>query len=190
MHKTPDSTESIVARTQAWVNSVVVGLNLCPFAQRELRMDRVRFVVTAADGEEALLLALATELDILQGDESVETTLLIHPDTLQDFADFNEFLQRADELLTLSGFEGIYQIASFHPGYQFVDTAVDAAENYSNRSPYPMLHILREASLTSALALYPDAAAIPQRNIALLQSMGQVQMESLLQASREAEIKA
>lgn len=176
------TTDAIEAHTRAWVNEVVVGLNLCPFARKELVLERVRFVVTNAADEQSLLLALQAELELLQRDAAVETTLLIHPDTLQDFADYNQFLQRADDLLCESGYEGIYQIASFHPDYQFADTSVDAAENYTNRSPYPMLHIINEASLQAALDFYPDAASIPQKNIELLQSMGRAKLQQMLQA--------
>ncbi len=172
----------VVATTQAWVRDVVVGLNLCPFAKRELVLDRVRFAVTAATDEESLLLALLRELELLERDTTVATTLLIHPDTLQDFDDYNQFLQLADELLREQYLEGVYQIASFHPDYQFADTALNAAENYTNRSPYPMLHIINEASLQTALETYPDAASIPNTNIALLKHLGQAKMEALLLA--------
>jgi len=178
----PDAVPDVVAATQAWVRDVVVGLNLCPFARKELALDRVRFAVTAAKDEESLLFALLTELELLQRDSTVATTLLIHPDSLQDFDDYNQFLQLADELLHEQNLEGVYQIASFHPDYQFADTAVNAAENYTNRSPYPMLHIINEASLQTALETYPDAASIPNTNIALLKHMGQGKMEALLQA--------
>ncbi len=175
----------IVSITRAWVNSVVVGLNLCPFAKRELVNDRVRFAVTTADSEESLLAELDAELDLLDKDDSVETTLLIHPNVLQDFADYNQFLQLAEDLLRLKGFEGLYQVASFHPAYQFGQTAVDDAENYPNRSPFPMLHIIDEQSLEAAVDSCPDAEQIPQRNIRLLQSLGQARMEAMLQSCFE-----
>ena len=175
------NNNQIVSITRAWVNSVVVELNLCPFAKREVEKDRVRFAVTAADSEESLLAELEAELDLLDKDDSVETALLIHPGVLQDFTDYNQFLQLAEELLRLKGFEGIYQVASFHPSYQFSQTARDDAENYSNRSPFPMLHIIDEESLEAALDSYPDSEQIPQNNIRLLQSLGQVRMETMLQ---------
>jgi hypothetical protein len=111
----------------------------------------------------------------------VETTLLIHPKVLQDFYDYNQFLNYADDLLVEMGLEGVYQVASFHPDYQFSDTASDAAENYTNRSPYPLLHLLREASLERAIADTPDAAEIPARNINLMNSIGQDKLKALIQ---------
>ena len=137
----------IIEATRRWLETVVVGLNLCPFANRELVNNRVRFTVTTANSEQQLLKALENELGRLTRDDSVETTLLIHPQVLADFLDYNEFLGVADRLLTEMKLEGIYQIASFHPRYQFAGTDQDDVENYTNRSPYQMLHLIREASL-------------------------------------------
>ena len=164
-----------------WVEELVVGLNLCPFAKRELVNNRIRFVVTQSIGEEQLLAALQTELSLLNNDESIETTLLIHPDVLQDFFDYNQFLDKADQLLLQMGLEGVYQIASFHPDYQFAGTAVEDAENYTNRSPYPLLHILREASLERTIAAYPDVEQIPVRNIETMNKLGRDKLQALLQ---------
>ena len=174
--------KQIISATRAWVDTVVTGLNLCPFAKREVVNERVRFAVTAADSEESLLAELAAELDLLGTQDSIATTLLIHPNILQDFADYNQFLQLAEELLRLKDLEGIYQIASFHPAYQFAGTAADYVENYSNRSPFPMLHIINEASMEAALDSYPDSDVIPQRNIQLLKSLGHARMEAMLQS--------
>ena len=154
-----------------WVETVVVGLNLCPFAKRELVNDRVRFSVSEAETEEQLLADLQAELELLNNDEAVETTLLIHPGVLQDFFDYNQFLNYVDSLLMQMELEGVYQVASFHPDYQFSGTRPDDVENYTNRSPYPMFHIIREESLANALEGYPDADKIPERNIALLRSL-------------------
>lgn len=165
-----------------WLASLVIDLNLCPFAKRELVNDRVRFAATPADTQDDLLQALATELESLQRDDSVETTLLIHPQVLQDFRDYNQFLDAADGLLIDLQLDGVFQVASFHPDYQFADTAPDDAENYTNRSPYPMLHILREASLERVIADTPDVAQIPIRNVALMNEMGRESMQQLLQA--------
>jgi len=142
-------SEAIAFVMRRWVEDLVVGLNLCPFAGRELVRNRVRFVVTEATTEEQLLAALETELALLNNDPAVETTLLIHPDVLQDFFDYNQFLDTADQLLVHTELEGVYQVASFHPDYQFAGTAAYDAENFTNRSPYPMLHILREGRPTS-----------------------------------------
>jgi hypothetical protein len=167
---------------QLWLDSFVVGLNLCPFAKRELNNNRVRFIVTEAETEEQLLETLQTELELLSHDDSIETTLLIHPAVLNDFYDYNEFLAYADSLLEQMEFDGIYQIASFHPAYQFDGTDPDDVENYTNRSPYPILHILREASLEHAIAGYPDSDQIPEKNIALLKNMGHDKARALLQS--------
>jgi uncharacterized protein len=179
------SDNSVVTITRAWVDSVVVGLNLCPFARREIATGRVRFAATAANSEESLLEELQAELELLDKDNSVETTLLIHPNTLQKFSDYNQFLERAEELLRRQGFEGTYQIASFHPDYQFSQTGEDDAENYTNRSPFPMLHIIKEESIRAALDNYPDSGEIPERNIRLLQNMGYAKVQALLQSCFE-----
>jgi hypothetical protein len=164
------------------VESLVVGLNLCPFAKRELVKNRARFCVTEAVTEEQLLVDLQAELELLNSDEAVETTLLIHPRVLQDFYDYNQFLSCADSLLAQMGLNGVYQIASFHPDYQFGGTEPDDVENYTNRSPYPMLHLIREESLERSIANYPDSDQIPERNIALLNSLGRDKMQALLEA--------
>jgi hypothetical protein len=169
--------ESAVRR---WVESVVVELNLCPFAKRELDSDRVRFTVTDASTETALLMALESELERLTRDLAVETTLLIHPDVLKDFLDYNQFLDLADGLLTQMGLEGVFQIASFHPDYQFADTKVDDPENYTNRSPCPVLHILREESLERAVASTPDIDQVPVRNIDTMNSIGAERLRAML----------
>lgn len=174
--------EEIVAAVQCWVESFVIDMNLCPFAKRELIRNRVRFAVTAAKTEAALLVALRTELELLDGDSAIETTLLIHVNVLQDFDDYNQFLNYTDKLLRQTGLEGVYQIASFHPQYRFDGTGPDDAENYTNRSPYPMLHIIREASLARAIAQSADVDQIPARNIALMNKLGQDKLSTLLQA--------
>ena len=174
--------DKIVCAVRRWVKDLIVDLNLCPFAGRELLENRIRFVVTEATTEEQLIAALRTELALLNDDATVETTLLIHPDVLREFSDYNQFLDCADELLVQMGLEGVYQIASFHPDYQFVGTDVDDAENYTNRSPYPLLHILREASLERSIATYPDVEQIPVRNIALMNSMGREKIRALIDA--------
>jgi len=178
-------SEKTVSSTKQWVNSVVVGLNLCPFAKRELALQRARFAVTEARTETELLEALEAELDLLGRDAAIETTLLIHPRVLQDFHDYNQFLSLADGLLTQMHLEGIFQIASFHPDYRFAGTDVDDAENYSNRSPLPMLHILREESVEKAIAAYADVEQIPVRNIELLNSIGSKKLKALLIACVE-----
>lgn len=174
------NTQQVEASVRKWVDTFVVGMNLCPFAKRELVKQRVRFTVTEASTEDELLQALQAELELLDEDASIETTLLIHPAVLGDFLDYNQFLDVADALLLHMELDGVYQVASFHPDYQFGGTAPWAAENYTNRSPYPILHLLREESLDRVLGDNPDADQIPQRNIDLMNSMGEEKLAALL----------
>ncbi len=178
--------EGIIKPVQHWLATVVVGLNLCPFAKRVLVNNRIRFSVTEAESEALLSNALQTELEILNRDETIETTLLIHPWVLQNFYDYNQFLNTVDALLVELDLEGIYQVASFHPDYQFSGTKPDDVENYTNKSPYPMLHLIREESLEQAIENFPDPESIPERNITLLKSLGQDNMKALLLASFDA----
>ena len=161
---------------------MVVGLNLCPFAKRELVKNRVRFVVTKAKTEEHLLIALQAELELLNREPSVETTLLVHPNVLRDFDDYNQFLNDADALLVQTNLEAVYQIASFHPDYQFAGTEAGDVENYTNKSPYPMLHLIREASVERAIDNYPEVDKIPARNTELMNTEGEDKLKELLQA--------
>ena len=179
----PANAADIIAQTRHWLDSVVITHNLCPFAQRPFQEERVRFMVTDSARPEFLLEDLLHELKHLreQPVESLETTLLIHPGTLENFHDYNDFLDLVDELLAQEGFEGEFQIASFHPDYQFADTQFDDAENYTNRSPWPMLHILREASLEAAIAVHPDVGGIPERNIALMEELGAEALQGTLE---------
>jgi uncharacterized protein len=174
--------ENIIKSVRHWVEAVVVGLNLCPFAKRELVKGRVRFCVTEAKTEEHLLSALQAEMELLDTNPAIETTLLIHPMALTDFFDYNQFLNSADSLLVRMSREGVYQIASFHPDYQFSGTKPDDVENYTNKTPYPLLHLIREESLECAIADYPDHEQITERNIELLKSLGQHKMQALLQS--------
>ena len=169
-----------VQRTKNWVNTVVVGLNLCPFAKREIDSKRVHFCVSDAVNPQQLLASLHAELIRMEKDTSIETTLLIHPHTLQDFGHYNDSLDLFDALVADMQLEGIYQIASFHPQYRFAGTRSEDIENYTNRSPYPMLHLIREQSLTRAVASYPDINGIPRRNIELLRSLGVDKVQDLI----------
>lgn len=175
----------IISATRNWVDTVVVGLNFCPFAKRELVKGRVRFTVCEATNEEELLQHLQQELQRLDNEPDLETTLLIHPYALGDFMRYNEFLEQANSLLVVLDREGVYQVASFHPHYQFAGTGLDDAENYTNRSPYPMLHLLREASLEVAIDHYPNVDDIPDRNIELTQKLGVQKMRVLLASCLE-----
>ncbi len=171
-----------VSATRRWINRVVVDFNLCPFAKRELLNDNVRFSVAKATTIEQLLEELLSELNLLFKQEEVETTLLIHPHVLSDFFDYNDFLDTANGLLVQHQFDGVFQLASFHPNYQFAGTDEHDASNYTNRSPYPMLHILREESLSKAIDAYPDIDAIPERNVTLMKDIGGEKLREVLRA--------
>ena len=145
-------------------------------------MGQKKFPVSDTETEEQLLIALKTELELLQCDVSVETTLLIHPRVLQEFYDYNQFLNHVDNLLIDMNLVGVFQVASFHPEYQFDGTDHADVENYTNRSPYPILHLLREDSLEQAIAKYPDVDQIPSRNIELMNRMGQDKLRKIMKA--------
>lgn len=173
-------TSLIEKATRQWLEEIVIGLNLCPFARKELVNNRIRFVVSEAKSEEGLLMDLQAELRFLEEHLGTETTLLVHPGMLTDFDDYNDFLSAADGLLELLELNGIYQVASFHPDYRFAGTAPEDAENYTNRSPFPMLHLLRESSVTRAVESHPDPDGIPERNIALMKELGAEEMRQRL----------
>jgi hypothetical protein len=165
--------EQIIADVKQWLDEVVIGLDLCPFAARPRREKRVRIVVSHATDEEALLNDLQAELEHLSDTPAaeLETTLLAIPDMLEDFADYNDFLDAVDLWVEQFGWEGDLQVASFHPQYQFADTEADDPGNLTNRSPWPLLHIIREESLEKAIEHYPDVDAIPERNIARMKAL-------------------
>jgi hypothetical protein len=170
--------ESVIDATRRWIASIVIELNLCPFARRVFEADLIRYAVSDAEDEAALLADLAAELKSLAAAPmtTVETTLLIHPRVFLDFLDYNDFLDPAERLVRKLGLEGVVQIASFHPAYRFADADPDAVENYTNRSPYPMLHLLREESV-SAVAGDPDELLeIPRRNVETLRRLGLAKM--------------
>lgn len=165
---------SAIEDTRQWLERAVIGLNLCPFAKAVHVKEQIRWVESPATDTGQLREDLVRELALLAASdpERVETTLLIHPHVLADFLDYNDFLDVADAAVGALGLDGVLQVASFHPGYQFAGTAQDDVENLSNRSPHPMLHLLREDSIERAVAAYPDAAAIYERNIDTLRRLG------------------
>jgi hypothetical protein len=168
------ATADAIASTQCWLERAVIGLNLCPFAKAVYVKRQIRYAVTAATTAAALLAELRHELDLLRraDPEEIDTTLLIHPQALNDFIDYHLFLRQADAAIRNLGQEGRLQIASFHPAYEFAGSASDDIANCTNRSPHPMLHLLREASIDRAVAAFPDAATIYQRNIDTLRRLG------------------
>jgi hypothetical protein len=168
-----EAGEAVLAAIRHWLERAVLGLNLCPFARAVYVKEQIRYTVSVATTPEALLADLIAELRTLAAEEEeIETTLLIHPDVLTDFLDYNDFLGVAEATVADLGLEGVIQIASFHPRYQFAGTAEDDIENYTNRSPYPLLHLLREASVERAVAAFPEAAEIYERNIATMRRLG------------------
>ena len=171
-----------IKAVRKWVESVVIDLQLCPFAAKVYLRQGVRFIYSTADSEEALLMHLHDELGLIEQDGSIDTTLLIHPHVLKSFEDYNQFLSTADELLEEMGLAGKFQIASFHPDYQFADTAYDDVENFTNRSPYPILHILNEDDVTKAIDAYPDIHSVPERNQQHLRALGPGKMKALLKS--------
>ena len=170
----PAATAEIVAATQRWLERAVIGLNLCPFAKSVHVKKQIRYAVTAAQTADELLAELEHELQLLADTDPkvLDTTLLIHPQVMGEFLDFHFFLAEADALIRNLGFEGVFQIASLHPQYEFAGSAPDDIENCTNRSPYPTLHLLREASIDRAVAAFPDAESIFERNIETLQGLG------------------
>jgi len=163
-----------IAATRRWLERAVIGLNLCPFAKAVHAKGQVRFVLSDATTPESLLEDLAHELLVLRDTpaEEIDTTLLVHPHVLQEFLDYNDFLDTADALVESMGLEGDLQVASFHPDYRFAGTAHADIGNYTNRAPYPTLHLLREDSVSRAVAAFPDPDAIVERNIATLERLG------------------
>ena len=166
--------ELAIAETRAWVRRAVIGLNLCPFARAVDAKDQIRYVFSDATDAETLLATLVVELQRLADTDPalVDTTMLIHPRVLGDFEDFNDFLELADAAVEDLDLDGVLQVASFHPGFQFADTEPDDVTNATNRSPYPTLHLLREDSVDRAVAAFPEAEAIFERNMETLEKLG------------------
>jgi uncharacterized protein len=163
-----------LAATRRWLERAVIGLNLCPFAKAVYVKQQVRLVLSDATTEEELLTDLGEELQRLHGTDpnEIDTTLIVHPRVLTDFVDYNDFLDLAEGLIAELDLEGELQVASFHPQYQFADSAFDDPANCTNRAPYPTLHLLREASLDKAVAAYPDADVIVERNLDTMAKLG------------------
>ena len=169
------SSEGLVlTRTRLWLERAVIGLNLCPFAKAVMVKRQIRWVVSGATTTQALLEDLAVELQFLAASpaEAVETTLLIHPQVLEDFREYLDFIDLAEDAVADLGLEGELQVASFHPQYQFAGSHSDDIENCTNRSPYPMLHLLREESISRAIEAFPDAAVIYESNMETLRRLG------------------
>ncbi|MGZ8981643.1 MAG: DUF1415 domain-containing protein [Burkholderiaceae bacterium] len=171
-----------IVSTRHWLEQVVIGLNLCPFAKAVHLKQQIRWIESPARDVESLLADLVRELEFLAAadPESVDTTLLVHPHVLTDFLDYNDFLDVADAAVEQLGLDGVLQVASFHPDYRFEGTDPDDAGNLSNRSPFPTLHLLREQSIDRAVAAFPEAATIYVRNIETLQRLGVERWRALM----------
>ncbi|GAD80044.1 DUF1415 domain-containing protein [Vibrio ezurae] len=173
--------EQVEHQTREWLEKVVIGLNLCPFAAKPNRNKQIRIAVTEADNEEQLLEFILQEFMHLQSTdvEELETTLVTIPNFLDDFMDYNLFLDWVDALIKQQDYEGEFQIATFHPDYCFAGTHPDDDENLTNRSPYPVIHLIREASMERVLKHYPDPEAIPDNNIERVSNLTDEQKRAL-----------
>jgi uncharacterized protein len=170
--------ELIIAQTKKWIVDVVVGCNFCPFALREVKKDSIRFEVV--DGSSAFVLnALSAAFEKMNAQAEIETMFLVLPNNYGRFADYLKLVQAAEGLIKKKGYEGTYQVASFHPSYLFAGSRLNDAANYTNRSPYPMLHLLREESVSRAVDSYPDTQKIPERNTAFARQKGLAYMQAL-----------
>jgi uncharacterized protein len=172
-----------IAHTQAWFEKAVIGLNLCPFAKAVHQKGQIRWVLADATTPQALLELLAFEMAHLHATpaHTTDTTVVVHPQVLQDFADYNDFLDEADAALLAMELDGVLQVASFHPQYQFADADAGDVSNCTNRSPYPTLHLLRESSVERAVKAFPDADSIVENNIQTLEQLGMAGWLALMQ---------
>jgi uncharacterized protein len=168
-----------ITQTQNWIKSVVIGCNFCPFAAKALLKESIRYVILDSENIEKIMASLTSELQFLDENDSIETTFIIFPNHFQDFEQYLDLVELAEDLNAEEEYEGIYQVASFHPDYCFAGADADDAANYTNRSVYPMLHLLREESITKALEHYQDPEGIPERNIAFSQEKGLKYMQML-----------
>lgn len=172
MMKESEEHKALIAPTRQWLKDVVIGFNFCPFARREFESGRVRYRVAESRKTKLLITALLEELHFLDGHDEIETTLLIFSEGLGDFYDYLDFLGLAQLTLEEVGYDGVFQLASFHPEYVFEGEAFDDASNYTNRSPSPMIHLIREASIERAVAAHRDVDGIPERNQILAREKG------------------
>jgi len=172
----------IINITRNWVEQVIVKYNICPFARREVERGSIHYFQVQDQALDRVLQALLDECHLLDSHPQIETTLFIIPIGFEGFYDFLDLVDMANDLLELEGYEGVYQLANFHPDYCFADEKQNAPSNYTNRSPYPTLHIIRESSMELALAAHPDADAIPHRNIEFANKKGNAFFAHLLAA--------
>lgn len=172
-------SERAITETKNWIINVVVGCNFCPFAAREVKLDTIHYQVNESTDIAEILQSLLDECKRLDDHPDIETTLIILTQSFDDFDEYLELVDLADQLIETEGYEGIYQVASFHPDYVFMDSTNRDPSNFTNRSIYPMLHILREESIERALATFPDPDSITQKNIASAHKKGNIGMIAL-----------
>ncbi|PMS34745.1 hypothetical protein B0G57_11339 [Trinickia symbiotica] len=182
-----NATAAVIAATQHWLTRAVIGLNLCPFAKAVHVKDQIRYAVSEAHDLEGVLTDLEAELKGLKAadPQRIDTTLVIFPHALADFVEFNDCLFFAERLVPQMRLDGVLQVASFHPHYQFEGSDPDDIENYTNRAPYPILHLLRESSIARAVDAYPDAAGIYERNMETLRRLGHDGWRKLMSETRD-----
>ena len=173
------STDTVIAQTRKWIADVIVGCNFCPFAAKPLKAGTIHYEIKSRADMQSALEILAASFIKLDKEESMETLFIIFPDSFFDFEEYLQLVELSEALLEKQGYEGIYQIASFHPDYLFAGSSQDDPANYTNRSPYPMLHLLREESLSRAIDSYPGTEKIPKQNILYAQQKGLVYMKML-----------
>jgi len=173
-------TKKIIRQTESWLSSFIINYNICPFAKREHDRHSIHYAVIKSESIEQCLESVINECQRLDSNPAIETTLVIFPNNFNQFDDFLDFLSLSESLLIDLLYEGVYQLASFHPDYCFEGEAASDPANYTNRSPYPMLHIIRELSLEKALDSYPHPEKIPERNISLTRQMGLEKLQTIL----------
>lgn len=178
------SEQQVIDQTRQWVNHFIIEYGVCPFAKREVTRQTLRLAVAVSQDTEQALFKLMDEVTLLDNDAAIATTLLIFPHQFHAFFDYLDFLDLTEQLLSDSGYEGIYQLASFHPDYCFDAVDFNDASNYTNRSPYPMLHLLREEQLEQAIAYYGDTSQIPEQNIKKMHELGVNRLEEILTSCR------
>ena len=175
-----NTEQAVIQHTKNWVENIVIGLDLCPFASQPFQNNTIEYVVHPGNSTEQHLHQLAESFTRLDASADIETSLLIYPDAYQAFDDYLDLLDIVNHLLEDLDYAGTYQIASFHPYYRFEGSAEDDASNFSNRSPYPMLHLIRESGLEKAIANYPDIEQVPENNIKKLREIGYHEMQAKL----------
>ncbi|WP_068545549.1 DUF1415 domain-containing protein [Thalassotalea crassostreae] len=167
------SDKQIINQCKAWIEDLIIGLNFCPFAKKEFVQNTIAYPIFRNVDIESALESVINQCQTLDQNNDIETALLIYPEQFRYFDDYLDFLSMAEQLIIEQGYEGVYQIASFHPDYYFADVDPSDVSNYTNRAPFPILHLIREASMERVIAVHPDVEGIPQRNMSLCEQKGE-----------------